>query len=114
MNRHDRRIDKRKLEDFLVERNALYMNLSLETATAYYVKNIGKIEDLKKFDVPLASAHKARLQWLGATDEMLAESRTWLLSNGYMLEAFGRAPLTPIKRDANRQSIGLPPLAKVN
>ncbi len=33
--------------------------------------------------VPLATVHKARLQWLGATDDMLAESRAFLFDHGY-------------------------------
>jgi hypothetical protein len=38
---------------------------------------------LKRPDVPLAALHKARLQWLGATDAMLAESIGWLTMRGY-------------------------------
>ena len=33
--------------------------------------------------VPLATVHKARLQWLDATDDMLAESRAFLFDHGY-------------------------------
>jgi hypothetical protein len=33
--------------------------------------------------VPLETVHKARLQWLDATDGMLAESRAFLFDHGY-------------------------------
>jgi hypothetical protein len=52
--------------------------------------------------VPLIAMHKARLQWLGATDAMLAESMEWLIARGYETTMQGAPPLTPQRRDAAR------------
>jgi hypothetical protein len=54
--------------------------------------------------------HKARLQWLDATDAMLAESQQWLKDNGYLATMKGATPLTPQNRDAQRMQHGRPPL----
>ncbi len=59
--------------------------------------------------VPLETIHKARLQWLDATDDMLAESRTFLFEHGYGGVPHLRA-YTSRTRDAERAKLGLPPL----
>jgi hypothetical protein len=63
-------------------------------------------------DVPLATVHKGRLQWLDATDAMLAESAAWLDAHGYNVEGLrGMPPLTPAERDRQRAFQGKPPLS---
>ena len=42
--------------------------------------------------VPLATVHKRRLQWLDATDDMLAESRAFLFDHGYERDLNNYAP----------------------
>ena len=59
--------------------------------------------------VPLATVHKARLQWLDATDDMLAESRAFLFDYGYGGVPNIRA-YTSKTRDAARAKLGLAPL----
>ena len=59
--------------------------------------------------VPLATVHKARLQWLDATDDMLAESRAFLFDHGYGAVPNIRA-YTSKTRDAARAKLGLAPL----
>jgi len=56
--------------------------------------------------------HKARLQWLGATDEQLAESMEWLIDNSYSTSFRGCPPLTPEQRDSERIAQGKEPLNK--
>lgn len=93
----------------LAERDALFRNPTLEAATAWARRH----QDGGKFarpDVPLASVHKARLQWLESTDEMLAESVKWLEDHGYGTSWKGAPPLTPERRDADRIAIGKGPL----
>jgi hypothetical protein len=58
---------------------------------------------------PLATVHKARLQWLDATDAMLAESRAFLFDHGYEAGLNIRA-YTSNSRDATRAKLGLAPL----
>jgi hypothetical protein len=59
-------------------------------------------------DVPLATVHKARLQWLDATDDILAESRAFLFDHGY--EGINIRAYTSKTRDAARAKLSLPPL----
>jgi hypothetical protein len=92
------------------ERLELFLNPTLEAAQDYWVRH--GLPPWNKFDVPLASVHKARLQWLDATDEMLIESKAWLLANGYQTEWQGAPPLTPEQRDADRVTIGKKPLGE--
>jgi hypothetical protein len=58
--------------------------------------------------VPLATVHKARLQGLDATDDMLAESRAFLFDPGY--EGINIRAYASKTRDAARARLGLPPL----
>jgi len=88
------------LRESLAKRDALFRNPTLDAAMAHY----GPL-------APLAMAHKARLQWLDATDPMLAESRAWLKENGYEATLRGGAPLTPASRDVQRIQRGMPPLS---
>jgi hypothetical protein len=93
---------------FLEARDALFYKPNLVDATAWWNKQ--GLPTPLRFDVPLATVHKARLQWLDATDEMLTESVAWLLANGYETTCRGAPPLTPERRDADRVSLGKPPL----
>jgi hypothetical protein len=93
---------------FLEERDALFTNPNLADATAWWQRH--RLPMPARFDVPLATVHKARLQWLDATDEMITESKHWLLTNGYAVSTKGAPPLTPEQRDADRAQLGMPPL----
>lgn len=97
-----------ELKAWLEKRDALLRNPTLETATAYWIEN--NLPTPERFDVPLAMVHKARLQWLDATDKMIAESMAWLMSHDYNTDMNGAPPLTPERRDADRISMGKPPL----
>jgi hypothetical protein len=57
----------------------------------------------------LATVHKVRLQWLGATDAMLADSRAFLFDHGYAAGLNIRA-YTSKTRDGERAKHGLAPL----
>ena len=59
--------------------------------------------------VPLATVHRVRLQWLDATDAMLADSRAFLFDHGYAAGLNIRA-YTSKTRDAERAKRGLAPL----
>ena len=96
------------LKDFKRERDALLNNPTLEGALAHWQK-MGFPKPVQA-DVPLATVHKARLQWLDATDAQLAESVEWLKAHNYELTVQGVPPLTPERRDAERVSLGRPPL----
>jgi hypothetical protein len=93
---------------FLEERNALFLNPNLVDATAWW--NRHHLPKPTRSDVPLAAVHKARLQWLDATDAMIIESMRWLLDNGYQTTMHGAPPLTPERRDADRATLGKPRL----
>jgi hypothetical protein len=93
---------------FLEARDALFYKPNLVDATAWWNKQ--GLPTPARFDVPLATVHKARLQWLDATDAMLAESVQWLTEHGYETTWQGAPPLTPEQRDADRKTIGKPPL----
>ena len=56
----------------------------------------------------MATIHKLRLQWLDATDDMLAESRAFLFDHGY--EGINIRTFTSKTRDAARAKLGLAPL----
>jgi hypothetical protein len=100
----------KELNEFLEDRNHLLRNPTLEAAQNYWLRN--NLGQWARPDVPLAAAHKARLQWLESTDEMLAESIKWLEDNDYKIEWFDAPPLTPEKRDADRITLGKKPLGK--
>lgn len=98
------------LPEFLADREVLFRNMSLEAATAHWYAN-GWPPPVAPL-VPLAAAHKARLQWLEATDAMLAESAQWLKDNDYQTTLRGGTPLTPMTRDFERMKRGQPPLRR--
>jgi hypothetical protein len=95
---------------FLNKRDALFRNPNIVDATKWWV-NEGS-PDPERPTVPLATVHKARLQWLDATDAMIAESMAWLEANDYQTDMNGAPPLTPERRDADRISLGKEPLNK--
>jgi hypothetical protein len=98
------------LKTYLALRDDAFRDMTLEKARAFW--------DSQGFpppvaeDVPLGALHKARLQWLGATDEMLAESVQWLKDHHYEGTMRQADPLTPETRDAQRVQLGKPPLGK--
>ena len=99
---------KNELQSYLWMRNALFRNPNIVDATKWWVSS--GLPDPTHPTVPLATVHKARLQWLDATDEMIAESIAWLKANDYETTMRGAPPLTPERRDADRVSLGKPPL----
>ena len=58
------------MQTFLEERDSLFNNPTLIGAHAFWKKQ--GFSPPVRSDVPLASIHKARLQWLDATDAQLA------------------------------------------
>jgi hypothetical protein len=92
----------------LAERDALFRNPTAKAALAAWTA-AGWPPPVDS-TVPLAVVHKARLQWLGATDMMLIESMLWLERHGYKTSTSGAPPLTPASRDAQRAKHGMPPL----
>jgi hypothetical protein len=95
-------------EEFIKERDKLFLKPTLKGAQKYWSKNFSDI--WLRPDVPLAAIHKSRLQWIEATDVMLKESEKWLIANGYSTSFKGVLPLTPDQRDAERVQRGLKPL----
>ena len=99
-----------ELNAFLTERNALFCNPRAREARLFLERH-GAPPPETPYE-PLAIVHKARLQWLDATDAMLAESIAWLTARGYLTSWRGAPPLTPERRDADRATHGKPPLAQ--
>jgi len=99
-----------KLQEYLNARDELLRSPTLEGAKKWFSPD-GESK-FSKPDIPLAAVHKARLQWIHATDEMLAESIKWLQDNGYHTSFAGADPLTPEERDRQRIMHGLEPLNK--
>lgn len=97
-----------ELREFLDIRNELFRNPTLKAATAYWERR-GFAPSSDPL-VPLATVHKARLQWLESTDAMLEESKQWLIINGYKTSHKGIEALTPERRDADRKFLGKKPL----
>jgi hypothetical protein len=97
------------LKAFLAQRDDVFRDMTDEKAMAFW--NAQGFPPPYAPDIPLAATHKARLQWLEATDAMLAESKQWLADHGYEA-TYKRAaePLTPETRDRDRALIGKPPL----
>ncbi len=98
---------KQTLDEYLAAREALFRNPSDEGARAWWMSE-GYAPPTHP-DVPLETVHKARLQWLDATDNMLAESRAFLYDHGYEAVPNIRA-YTSKTRDAARAKLGLAPL----
>jgi hypothetical protein len=99
-----------ELKAFLEERDALFRNPRAREARLFLERQGAPPPETP--DTPLATVHKARLQWLNATDAMLAESIAWLTARGYETSWRGAPPLTPERRDADRKTLGKPPLLK--
>jgi hypothetical protein len=97
---------KQTLNEYLAAREALFRNPSDERARAWWTSE-GYAPPTHP-DVPLATIHKGRLQWLDATDDMLAESRAFLFDHGY--EGINIRAYTSKTRDATRAKLGLAPL----
>ena len=95
------------LNAYLAAREALFRNPSDEAARAWWTSE-GYAPPAHP-TVPLATVHKVRLQWLDATDAMLAENRAFLFDHGYETGFHIRA-YTSRSRDAERANPGLPPL----
>jgi hypothetical protein len=106
MSEHKRR--EKQLKAYLAERDALFHNPNQAGALAHW-KKYGYPAPVAP-SVPLAVIHKARLQWLDATDAMLQESREWLEEHAYGTDLRGAPPLTPETRDAQRKELGRLPL----
>jgi hypothetical protein len=99
-----------ELREFNRKRDFLFRNLTLAAAKVH-LKEMG-ITQFEREDVALATAHKARLQWLEATNDMITESIAWLTEHGYETTYHGAPPLTPEKRDSDRVEIGKKPLGE--
>jgi len=95
------------LDAYLAAREALFRNPSDEAARSWW-RSEGYAPPAHP-TVPLATVHKARLQWLDATDDMLAESRVFLFDHGYA--GLHIRTYTSRSRDAERAKHGLPPLS---
>ena len=98
---------KQTLDEYLAAREALFRNPSDAGARAWWTSE-GYAPPTHPA-VPLMTAHKARLQWLDATDDLLAESRAFLFDHGYEAGLNIRA-YTSKSRDATRAKLGLAPL----
>ena len=98
---------KQTLDEYLAARKALFRNPSDEGARAWWASE--GCPPPTHPTVPLETVHKARLQWLDATDDMLAESRAFLFDHGYGAIPHIRA-YTSKTRDAARAKLGLAPL----
>ena len=72
---------KQTLDEYLAAREVLFRNPSEERARVWWTSE-GYAPPLHP-TVPLATVHKARLHWLDATDDMLTESRAFLVDHGY-------------------------------
>jgi hypothetical protein len=96
-----------EIAEFNARRDAVFRNPTLKGAKTLMPE---PPEGWQAPDVPLRALHKARLQWLDATDAMLAESIRWLEARGYETTWHGAPPLTPAQRDADRMSLGKEPL----
>ena len=95
------------LNEYLVARETVLRNPSDEAARAWWASE-GYAPPAHP-TVPLATVHKVRLQWLDATDAMLADSRAFLFDHGYAAGLNIRA-YTSKTRDTERAKHGLAPL----
>jgi hypothetical protein len=101
--------DDLQLKEFLAERDALFRNPTAANVRKYRASNM-IFPGSSPIEVAMAAVHKARLQWLDATDEMIIESTAWLRARGYETTFKGAPALTPTMRDAQRAALGKPPL----
>lgn len=101
-------------DEWIAARDKVMMNPTLENATEWVRYNEQRMGmppmPFKRETVPLAAVHKARLQWLHATDEMLKESLKWLTEHSYRTTFRGVPALTPESRDYQRKCLGMKPL----
>jgi hypothetical protein len=95
------------LNEYLVARETVLRNPSDEASRAWWASE-GYAPPAHP-TVPLAMVHTIRLQWLDATDAMLADSRAFLFDHGYKAGLNIRA-YTSKTRDAERAKHGLAPL----
>ncbi len=95
------------VNEYLAALEALFRNPNDAAARAWW-RSEGYAPPIHS-TVPLETIHKVRLQWLDATDDMLAESRAFLFDHGYGGVPHLRA-YTSKTRDAARAKFGLPPL----
>jgi hypothetical protein len=93
-------------EDFIRKRDAAFNDLTPENAAAF-AKSQGIMTAPL---IALASLHKARLQWLHATNAQFKESLAWLEEHGCAPTFRDIPPLTPDTRDAQRRALRLGPL----
>ncbi len=96
------------VNDYLAALEALFRNPNDEAARAWWTSQ-GYAPPIHS-TVPLETVHKARLQWLDATDDMLAESRAFLFDHGCYDAGPNIRAYTSKTRDAARAKRGLPPL----
>ena len=101
----------RQMEEWLKMRDELFRNPDPVKALEFWNKSSPDTPPSNP-NVPLAAVHKARLQWLDATDRMIAESTAWLTAHNFKTEYKGAPPLTPKQRDADRKTLGKPPIGK--
>jgi hypothetical protein len=97
----------------LARRDALFRNPNAADAMTWWNETMGTFPPHHPL-VPMAACHKARLQWLDATDTMLEESKAWLAEHGFRADWQGAEPLTPEQRDAQRAALGKPPVLDLN
>ncbi len=95
------------LNDYLAALEALFRNPNDEAARDWWTSE-GYAPPAYP-DVPLATIHRVRLQWLDAADDMLAESRAFLFDHGYEA-GLNILAYTSKTRDAARAKLGLAPL----
>jgi hypothetical protein len=97
------------LYEYLAALEALFRDPSDDAARAWWASE-GYAPPAHP-DVPLATVHRLRLQWLDATDDMLAESRSFLFDHGYGT-GLNILAYTSKTRDAARAKLGLKPLGE--
>ncbi len=102
-----------ELKAFRAKRDELFRNPNDADVLAWWHEAFGNVAPVDPL-VPMAALHKARLQWLDATDTMLEQSKLWLVEHGFTAEWHGAPPLTPERRDADRKLLGKPPVLDVN
>ena len=100
----------KEFEEYMAERDALFRNPTMARALKLLQRPKGGWLDPQYG--PLAVTHKARLQWINATDKMIEESTQWLKDHNYNTDTSGAPALTPESRDAERIARGMQPLRR--